>query len=82
MAILLVVAGLLLLGLAVGFLLAVSIGIRQRDRRGGYRSLRDGTDSALSLSGRRLLNLTFRTPESGGRPAADDPTDPDRSLAA
>ncbi len=61
MAILLIIGGLVLTGLAAGFLLAVSFGIRQRDRKGGYRSLRDDEESgALSRSGRRIVGLGFR----------------------
>ena len=52
--------GLILLGLAVGFLLAISIGIRRQDNRGRYRSLRDkGHDSALSHTGRYVCGLRF-----------------------
>ncbi|MFW5416297.1 hypothetical protein J0910_06705 [Nocardiopsis sp. CNT-189] len=41
MAILLVIGGLVLTGLAAGFLLAVSFGDRRRGRGRGHRSLRD-----------------------------------------
>jgi hypothetical protein len=57
----LLLAGLLLIGLAAGFFLAVSIGIRRQDNRGSYRSLREaGDDSALSRTGRGLVGLRFR----------------------
>ncbi|WP_017605679.1 hypothetical protein [Nocardiopsis alkaliphila] len=53
--------GLLLLGLVVGFFLAISIGIRRQDNRGRYRSLRDEeNDSALSHTGRYVCGLRFR----------------------
>ncbi len=73
---LLILAGLLLLGLATGFLLAVSIGIRRQDRNGTYRSLRqDGNHSALSRSSRAVVGLRFRDdrrelPDSGRTPTA------------
>lgn len=61
MAIMVVITGLVLLGLAFGFLVAVSIGMKREDRRGGYRGLRDSSESgALSHSGRMLVNLNFR----------------------
>lgn len=61
MAIMVVISGLVLLGLAFGFLVAVSIGMKREDRRGGYRSLRDDSESGpLSHSGRMLVNLNFR----------------------
>ncbi|MDA2808807.1 hypothetical protein [Nocardiopsis suaedae] len=61
MAVLLLVAGLVVTGLALGFLLAVSLGIRSRDRKGGYRSLRDESEGGpLSASGRRVVGLAFR----------------------
>ncbi|MDA2811275.1 hypothetical protein O4J56_11590 [Nocardiopsis sp. RSe5-2] len=61
MAVLLLVAGLVVTGLALGFMLAVSLGIRSRDRKGGYRSLRDDPDGGpLSASGRRVVGLAFR----------------------
>ncbi|WP_017590704.1 hypothetical protein [Nocardiopsis ganjiahuensis] len=57
----LMLAGLVLMGLAAGFFLAVSIGIRRQDNRGSYRSLRqDDDDSALSRTGRGLVGLRFR----------------------
>lgn len=53
--------GLILLGLVVGFFLAISIGIRRQDNRGRYRSLRDEeNDSALSHTGRYVCGLHFR----------------------
>lgn len=59
--IILIFVGLLLMGLAAGFLLAISIGIRRRDHRGSYRSLREeGDESALSRSSRVFLGLRFR----------------------
>ncbi len=61
----LMLVGLVLMGLAAGFFLAVSIGIRRRDSRGSYRSLRkDGDDSALSRTGRGLVGLRFREDQS------------------
>lgn len=66
--------GLLLLGLAVGFFLAVSIGIRRQDSRGSYRSLRDDdNDSALSHTSRFVCGLHFR---------GDEITDDTTSLPA
>ncbi|MFI6576972.1 hypothetical protein ACIBFB_14325 [Nocardiopsis sp. NPDC050513] len=62
-------AGVVLLGLAAGFFLAVSIGIRRQDRRGSYRSLRDDDDrSALSRTGSLVVGLRF----------ANDAHSPDR----
>ncbi|GAB3487169.1 hypothetical protein [Nocardiopsis coralliicola] len=61
MLIFVLTAALVLAGLAFGFLLAVSIGIRRSDRRGGYRSLRDDSDTGrLALSGQRVCGLGFR----------------------
>jgi hypothetical protein len=52
--------GLVLLGLAAGFFLAISIGIRRQDNRGRYRSLRDEDDnSALSRTGSLVVGLHF-----------------------
>ncbi|MEV2276439.1 hypothetical protein AB0I72_12690 [Nocardiopsis sp. NPDC049922] len=52
--------GVVLLGLAAGFFLAVSIGIRRQDRRGSYRSLRQEDDrSALSRTGSLVVGLRF-----------------------
>lgn len=71
MAVLLLVAGLVATGLALGFMLAVSLGIRSRDRKGGYRSLRDDSDSGpLAASGRRVVGLAFR---DGPRPPSRTP---------
>ncbi|PSK87355.1 hypothetical protein CLV63_13210 [Murinocardiopsis flavida] len=65
MAIMVVITGLILLGLAFGFLTAVSIGMKREDRRGGYRGLRHSSESgALSHSGRMLVNLNFRNIDS------------------
>ncbi|GAB3687454.1 hypothetical protein [Nocardiopsis oceani] len=66
-------AGLALMGLAAGFFLAISIGIRRQDNRGRYRSLReDDNDSALSHTGRLVCGLRFRTDEDDdGLPAQD-----------
>ncbi|SIO84261.1 hypothetical protein [Nocardiopsis sp. JB363] len=59
--------GLILLGLAVGFFLAISIGIRRQDSRGRYRSLRDDdNDSALSYTGRVVCGLRFRDEATTG----------------
>ncbi|MBR8744979.1 hypothetical protein [Nocardiopsis sp. MG754419] len=73
--------GLVLLGLAVGFFLAISIGIRRQDSRGRYRSLRDDDDdSALSHTGRYVCGLRFRADETD--PETDAlPTD-DRTPTA
>ncbi|KOX18315.1 hypothetical protein [Nocardiopsis sp. NRRL B-16309] len=52
--------GLVLLGLAAGFFLAISIGIRRQDNRGRYRSLREEDDnSALSRTGSLVVGLRF-----------------------
>ena len=62
----LMLAGLVLMGLAAGFFLAVSIGIRRQDNRGSYRSLRqEDDDSALSRTGRGLVGLRFREDQRG-----------------
>ncbi|WP_306369221.1 hypothetical protein [Nocardiopsis sp. CC223A] len=58
-----IAVGGLLLALAAGFFLAVSIGIRRQDRRGGYRSLREEDDnSALSRTGSLIVGLHFANP--------------------
>lgn len=55
-----IAVGGLLLALAAGFFLAVSIGIRRQDGRGGYRSLREEDDnSALSRTGSLIVGLHF-----------------------
>lgn len=69
--------GVVLLGLAAGFFLAVSIGIRRQDRRGTYRSLRrDDEGTPLSRTGSLVVGLRFRdgehpaAPSSGRTPTA------------
>lgn len=70
--------GVVLLGLAAGFFLAVSIGIRRQDRRGTYRSLRqEGESTPLSRTGSLVVGLRFRdeehpvvTPSPGRTPTA------------
>jgi hypothetical protein len=58
-----IAVGGLLLALAAGFFLAVSIGIRRQDGRGGYRSLREEDDnSALSRTGSMIVGLHFANP--------------------
>ncbi|WP_435111436.1 hypothetical protein [Nocardiopsis synnemataformans] len=65
--------GVVLLGLAAGFFLAVSIGIRRQDRRGTYRSLRrDDGGTPLSRTGSLVVGLRFR---DGEHPAAAPSTD-------
>ena len=65
--ILITLVGIVLLGLALGFFLAVSIGIRRRDSRGTYRSLRDDeTSTPLSRTGNLVVGLRF---PGGARPA-------------
>ncbi|MFD6949364.1 hypothetical protein A6A08_12570 [Nocardiopsis sp. TSRI0078] len=67
---LIALVGVVLLGLAAGFFLAVSIGIRRRDNRGTYRSLRDDEESTpLSRTGSLVVGLRFR----GGGPSAPAP---------
>ncbi|OOC56853.1 MULTISPECIES: hypothetical protein [Nocardiopsis] len=67
--ILIALVGVVLLGLATGFFLAVSIGIRRRDSRGTYRSLRDDEESTpLSRTGSLVVGLRFR---DGGHTAPD-----------
>lgn len=65
--------GVVLLGLAAGFFLAVSIGIRRQDRRGTYRSLRgDGEGTPLSRTGSLVVGLRFRDGEHpASAPSAD-----------
>ena len=71
--ILITLVGIVLLGLALGFFLAVSIGIRRRDSRGTYRSLRDDeTSTSLSRTGNLVVGLRF---PGGERPAASPPQD-------
>lgn len=61
MAVLLVVAGLVVTGLALGFLFAVSLGVRGRERKGGHPSLRDDPEQGpLRASGRRAVGPSFR----------------------
>ncbi|MFL1379225.1 hypothetical protein [Nocardiopsis protaetiae] len=60
---LIIAVGGLLLALAAGFFLAISIGIRRQDGRGGYRSLREEDDnSALSRTGSMVVGLHFANP--------------------
>lgn len=60
--------GLVLLGLAAGFFLAISIGIRRQDNRGRYRSLREEDDnSALSRTGSLVVGLHFTNGAATGR---------------
>ncbi|WP_116245903.1 hypothetical protein [Nocardiopsis sp. FIRDI 009] len=66
--------GLVLLGLAAGFLLAISIGIRRQDRRRGFRSLREEDDNnVLSRAGSLVVGLRFandtRSPEQERTPS-------------
>ncbi|GAA3741932.1 hypothetical protein [Salinactinospora qingdaonensis] len=85
MAIAVVFFGLILMVVAVGYLTAVSIGIKRDDRRVGYRALRDGSESGpLSTSGRRLVNLSFRVRGGEGRKKKERPegTSPDRPIPA
>jgi hypothetical protein len=64
--------GVVLLGLAAGFFLAVSIGIRRQDRQGAYRSLRrDGEGTPLSRTGSLVVGLRFRDGEHPSAPSAD-----------
>ncbi|WP_017592294.1 hypothetical protein [Nocardiopsis potens] len=53
MAILLIIGGLVLTGLAAGFLLAVSFGDRQHGRERGHRSLREDDEGGAPRSGGR-----------------------------
>ncbi|WP_150245460.1 hypothetical protein [Nocardiopsis quinghaiensis] len=72
--------GVVLLGLATGFFLAVSIGIRRRDK-GTYRSLRDDEESTpLSRTGSLVVGLRFRD----GERSAPEPShsSPDRTPSA
>ncbi|MEU0241339.1 hypothetical protein ABZ234_26955 [Nocardiopsis sp. NPDC006198] len=64
--------GVVLLGLAVGFLLAVSIGIRRRDSRGAYRSLRGDDPIALSRTGRLVVGLRFTNEKPAGTAPPQD----------
>ncbi|GAA3723335.1 hypothetical protein HDA32_000709 [Spinactinospora alkalitolerans] len=60
MTILLVVA-LVGFGIAAGFYGAVIIGMKKEDRKRGYHSLRDESESdGLSGAGRRVVGLHFR----------------------
>jgi len=69
--IVIMLVGVVLLGLAVGFLLAVSIGIRRQDSRGSYRSLREEDDTtALSRTGSLVVGLRF----PNGKPAEPSPS--------
>ncbi|MFY7068645.1 hypothetical protein ACOQFV_22550 [Nocardiopsis changdeensis] len=62
-----IAVGGLLLALAAGFFLAVSIGIRRQDGKGGYRSLREEDDnSALSRTGSLIVGLHFANPAQRG----------------
>ena len=60
--------GVVLLGLAVGFLLAISIGMRRQDRRGTYRSLRGDDSTALSRTGSLVVGLRFANEKPSGPP--------------
>ncbi|MEU3016527.1 hypothetical protein ABZ635_03920 [Nocardiopsis sp. NPDC007018] len=67
--VILILAALFLTALAVGFLLAVSIGIRRADRGGTYRSLRrSDDDNALTRSSRAVVGLRFRGQGPGDLP--------------
>ncbi|WP_159941786.1 MULTISPECIES: hypothetical protein [unclassified Nocardiopsis] len=60
--------GVVLLGLAAGFFLAVCIGIRRQDDRGTYRSLRGGQGSTpLSRTGSLVVGLRFPGKGAGSR---------------
>ncbi|MFE3461935.1 hypothetical protein ACFXKD_30705 [Nocardiopsis aegyptia] len=73
--------GLVLLGLAAGFFLAISIGIRRQDNRGRYRSLREEDDnSALSRTGSLVVGLHFANGAATGR--RDRTRDAARARAA
>ncbi|RKS10856.1 hypothetical protein DFP74_6639 [Nocardiopsis sp. Huas11] len=66
--------GLVLLGLAAGFFLAISIGIRRQDNRGRYRSLREEDDnSALSRTGSLVVGLRFTNGATERRDRSPDP---------
>lgn len=70
--ILIAIVGVVLLGLAAGFFLAVSIGIRRQDHRGAYRSLRqDDGGSALSRTGSLVVGLRFRDTEEASAPSGE-----------
>lgn len=72
--VLIAVTGLVLMGLAAGFFLAVSIGIQRQDRFSGYRALRDEDEhSRLSRTGSRVVGLGYYGPSSD----ADDSDDAD-----
>ncbi|MFD6096325.1 hypothetical protein ACFVWN_08125 [Nocardiopsis flavescens] len=65
-----IAVGGLLLALAAGFFLAISIGIRRQDGRGGYRSLREEDDnSALSRTGSLIVGLHFTNASPRGAAA-------------
>ncbi|WP_304453480.1 hypothetical protein [Nocardiopsis sp. YSL2] len=67
--------GLVLLGLAAGFFLAISIGIRRQDNSGRYRSLREEDDnSALSRTGSLVVGLRFANGATAGRRGRTDRT--------
>lgn len=84
MAILLVLMGLVLLGAALGFVAAVSLGMRREDETGEYRSLRNGARlNPLAKAGRRMVGLSIRPDpirEESEPETDDDP--PNRTLAA
>lgn len=79
--ILITLAGVVLLGLATGFFLAISIGIRRQDRKGTYRSLREGDESTpLSRTGSLVVGLRFRDEGRSGGDWSDGA--PDRTPTA
>ncbi|WP_017571853.1 hypothetical protein [Nocardiopsis halotolerans] len=74
--ILVTLVGVVLLGLAAGFFLAVSIGIRRQDRKGTYRSLREGDESTpLSRTGSLVVGLRFRAEDRSGEDRPDGTPD-------
>ncbi|QVQ51432.1 hypothetical protein J4H86_21925 [Spiractinospora alimapuensis] len=80
MTTLLILLGLVFLGVALGFVVAVSLGIRGEDRTGRYRSLRNRERlGPLARVGRRLVGLSIRPDERGSGTSQDD--SPDSLLA-
>ncbi|MDE3721754.1 hypothetical protein PWG71_10170 [Nocardiopsis sp. N85] len=72
--ILIALVGVVLLAVAAGFLLAISIGIRRQDNRGSYRSLREEDDnSALSRTGSLVVGLRFANTAPRRRVTAPPP---------
>lgn len=68
--------GVALLGLAVGFLVAVSLGSKRADHPSGYRSWRDRSHSGpLERTARSIMGVTIRDNSTSGPHVVRDDDD-------